>query len=343
MAEITVKVGKELPLSLLSRTQSWRLKIIDTQSAAMTRFDDASVDVLECPVCHESSEEKGAVRGIPYRACSACSHLFSGRMPSEDFLADYYAQAESAQIDSYVNLVPVDVQNRQIEIASQKVEFVREILAQNEFGFVRDPKLWIDVGCGVGDLLVSARELGYKTLGIEADRVQSDVARGRGIQVLNQFLSANDKVPEEILGAEVMSLLNVVEHVADPQRFLESFCGSLKKGSALVIEVPRYPSLSAIFQLAGIHEIHRYINPPEHLNIFSDESMRILMRNLGFELAGIWRYGSDALEAFSSVGDCLGWTGGFNSEPIPDLVASLQDSVDRSNLSDNMIVVAKKS
>lgn len=336
------KLGKEIPLTLLSRNQSWRLKIVDSTTSAMDSFDRASAACLQCPVCDQSSQEKGRVRGVPYRACSSCNHLFSERMPSEDFLENYYRQSDSAQVETYVNLLVDEALDRQSEIANRKVQFVIETITEVRKSSKPGSALWVDVGCGTGDALDGARKAGYETLGIETDRTQAIVAEKRGIRVINKFLSISSPPPEEISGAVVVSLFNVLEHVVSPERFLMNFCGNLRRGAVLVIEVPRYPSLSAVFQLAGIHEIHRYANPPEHLNIFSDQSMVILLEKVGFELAGTWTYGSDALEAFVAVGDSLGWTDGFGSGTMPETISKLQTSIDQSNLSDNMIAVARK-
>jgi SAM-dependent methyltransferase len=336
------KTGKNIPLSSLSRNRNWRIKIVDSHEADMEEFAGSSVVQLECPICSLSSVEKGEVRGVPYRACASCDHLFSGLMPSEEFLGWYYGHSDSAQIEAYVNVLPNEAQNRQSEIGSQKVKFVNEAVLEGGDDLTSGSGLWVDIGCGVGDILVSAGQAGYETLGIETDGTQASVARSRGIRVIEEFLGEQSRIPEELSEASVVSLFNILEHVVSPESFLRHLCATLERGAVVVIEVPRYPSLSAIFQLAGIHRIHRYICPPEHLNIFSDRSMQLLFEKVGLGMTGVWKYGSDALEAFTSVGDNLGWAEGFDSSELPEAMSKLQASVDRADLSDTMIVIGKK-
>lgn len=342
MTNETLRVGKSIPTSLLSRDQDWRLGIIESQIPAMEDFIRESSEKTDCPICANSSVPRGEIRSVIYRSCESCDHLFSEYMPSTAFLSKYYSQANSAQIDSYVNLPLSHSENRQGEIADQKVSFVNDTLgaALNEPD--GNSQLWVDIGCGVGDILVSAQRVGYRTLGIETDPTQLRIAEKRGLRVLSEFLTEESQAPIELSSAYVLSLFNVVEHVTDPKIFLEGICDSLPKGAHIVIEVPRFPSLSSVFQLAGIHQIHRYLNPPEHLNIFSDFSMKLLLEKLGFKLRGVWKYGSDAVEAFISIGDNLGWKEGFSAPQVAGAVSQLQTSIDYAGLSDNMIVIGTK-
>lgn len=342
MLNIVYKVGKSIPQSILGRDKKWRQEVIDRQGKFLVGLADNSEVKKDCPICDNSTVFRGTVMAVRYRECSYCSHLFSELMPSKDFLANYYEQPDSAQIATYVDLEFTTLENRQSKIAKEKVAFVVGVLDKVHVPHGPEP-LWVDIGCGVGDLLLESRDSGFTVVGVEPDPIQAQVASIRHIEVIRQFLTDSSDIPEVVSQARVLSLLNLVEHVAEPRQFVSNVTRALGPGAILVIEVPRYPSVSALVQFAGMRDVSRYINPLEHLNIFSDRSMELLLKEVGFSTIGKWTYGSDALETFSAVGETLGWSGGFGDPALENQINKLQSSIDKAYLSDNMIVVAAKS
>lgn len=296
-----------------------------------------------CPGCRGDSEVEIFlnVRGAEFMRCKYCEHIFSVYRPSADFLSDYYGQDESSQIMTYVNVSDELRQLRRKEIAEPKAQFINELVSSHSKSRELD-RVWCDVGCGVGDLLVEAKALGYSTLGFETDKTQAAQAIERGVSVIREFLQPGSANFSRISGCTVLSLINVLEHVADPLETLISIGAELPSGAFIAIEVPRNPSLSSLVQHASFAPIYRHISPPEHLHIFSDESLERMLGEANFAVRGRWIFGSDALEIFSHVGFVLGWEVGYDDPAIGKAVNLFQKSIDASGLSDTQLVVAER-
>jgi SAM-dependent methyltransferase len=335
------KVGKSIPDALLQRDEAWREASRALQMEGLLAFQRQPGRRDACPICDANASKIGGVEKVDYRQCTVCQHLFCEILPTESFLTDYYARASSAQVEAYVNLSESTLSNRASEIGHPKVDYVHGVITGTGEPPPLDGLSWVDIGSGTGDVLVAATSLGYQAWGVEPDAKQAAVARGRGCSVSEEFLLDNHPPPKRIADTDVLSMFNLLEHVPDPVSFLRSVLAGKSKSSWIVIEVPRHPSLSSLVQLSGIHRVHRHINPPEHLHLFSDRSIEILLAGVGFEVVASWRFGSDALETFVAIGSTLGWQGNFRDEVLRMKIDRLQQRVDDFGLSDNMLVVGR--
>ena len=104
----------------------------------------------------------------------------------------------------------------------------------------------LDVGCGHGLLLDEARARGYATTGLE---LSTDAAR-HATQTLGLDIRAEtveEHQPEKPYG--VIVLADVLEHLDDPQRAIQSCAGLLSPGGVICIVTPDPASRTA--RLAG--------------------------------------------------------------------------------------------
>ncbi len=95
----------------------------------------------------------------------------------------------------------------------------------------------VDLGCGTGTVLGALRDLG-ETIGVEIDDTLRAVAVGRGLDVRAGALP--DRVPVEPGTADVVLLLDVLEHLEDPVAALGTARKLLAPDGMLVITVPAY-------------------------------------------------------------------------------------------------------
>ena len=79
---------------------------------------------------------------------------------------------------------------------------------------------------------------------------------------------------------DVIVLLDVIEHLPDPQEILELCRRYLNRDGIIVITTGDFASVYA--RLAGRH--WRLMTPPQHLWYFTPESMARLARALGLGL-----------------------------------------------------------
>lgn len=131
---------------------------------------------------------------------------------------------------------------------------------------------WLDVGCSTGALLRAAVERGIDAEGIELSAVAVAEARARG---LNAIRSSADAF-EPTRAYACVTAFDLVEHLVDPNPFLERVRSWLAPGGRLAITVPDIKSVHA--RLMRRHWY--YYAPPVHVNYFDRQTIvRLLARH----------------------------------------------------------------
>ncbi len=118
----------------------------------------------------------------------------------------------------------------------------------------------LDVGCGPGLLLDEARTCGFETVGLEMSRASAAHARALGLDVREHTL--DELAADERF--DVIALVDVLEHLADPRDAIARCHEHLAPGGVLCVVTPD-PS-SATARLAGprwwgLVPAHSYLLP----------------------------------------------------------------------------------
>jgi 2-polyprenyl-3-methyl-5-hydroxy-6-metoxy-1,4-benzoquinol methylase len=131
----------------------------------------------------------------------------------------------------------------------------------------------LEIGCGLGDFLVIARDEGAEVLGVEMDGLYADFAeQTHGLPV------SRDHIERQTFDRQfdVVAMFHVLEHLEDPMAMLTTIRSLLAPDGRLLIEVPN---------LMGPWKV-----PPgeffrvEHLSNFSPRTLRALLRRVGFSV-----------------------------------------------------------
>ena len=160
----------------------------------------------------------------------------------------------------------------------------REIL-DTEFRYLPKPtqgQRLLDIGCGNGFFLASAKEAGWQVSGVEPDPVAAAVARDRGVHVM---VGTVDLLADESNCFDVITLSHVIEHVHEPQKLLESVHRLLKPGGVIYVETPNIESHGA----ALFKKEWRGLESPRHLVLFNLVSLSELLFTTGFEAVRVVR------------------------------------------------------
>lgn len=137
----------------------------------------------------------------------------------------------------------------------------------------------LDVGCAAGHFLRMAAARGYDVEGLEVDDRFVKMARDSGVPVTKGILDeafANDRA-----GAyDVVSMLEVLEHVDDPRGFLALAAKILKPGGRLLVAVPdnRRPTPFG-------RDYFDY--PPHHLTRWKPKPLRQALESAGLRVEDI--------------------------------------------------------
>lgn len=130
----------------------------------------------------------------------------------------------------------------------------------------------LDVGCGDAAFLQNAKLLGWQTVGTDFDPVVVENARTRGLDVR---LGTVDEVEGPF---DVITMSHVVEHLHDPVAVLRQCHDLLAPGGLLWIETPNVEALG----LRRFGADWRGLEPPRHLVLFSNSSLKRALRETGF-------------------------------------------------------------
>lgn len=136
--------------------------------------------------------------------------------------------------------------------------------------------LLIDVGCGNGDKLRLASQLGWRTWGIEVDAEAVRAAQAQGLEVRQGGYSELVQAPEL---ADCIVCSHVLEHVHEPLALLRLLRSSLKPGGTLLLSTP-----NACSHLRNVYGPYwRGLEAPRHLAIASHSWLMGYLRAIGFE------------------------------------------------------------
>lgn len=146
----------------------------------------------------------------------------------------------------------------------------------------------LDVGAASGILVEKAGELGYDAVGVEPSRHLAERARQAG---LNVHLGA---FPHPAISGsfDVITLVDVIEHVPSPVQLLRDIAGQLAPGGLGVVTTPNVESLAA--RVLGRRWWHFRI---AHIGYFSRRTLLRALEQAGLEAVDVssppWFFGLD--------------------------------------------------
>jgi SAM-dependent methyltransferase len=223
---------------------------------------------LACPACACSTAHR---KLYSKNSCDIlrCAHCGLGRAECRSFdIHSYYTEDYffGARADGYVDYRGSEPVLRR-EFA-RTVQFIR--------GFRKNGRL-LEIGCAYGFFLEEARGF-YDVAGIEISDAAVAFCRARGLFVIDGV--CEESVLAQFGKLDVIVLLDVIEHLPDPQSTLSLCRLHLNPGGVIVFTTGDFASFYA--RLAGRN--WRLMTPPQHLWFFTPESVRRFSRSLGLRL-----------------------------------------------------------
>lgn len=146
----------------------------------------------------------------------------------------------------------------------------------------------LDVGCGAGLLAEPLARLGAKVTAVDAAAELIAAARlhaqGQGIDI-DYRASTVEALDGEF---DLVTSMEVIEHVADPQTFVSSLAARLAPGGLLIISTPNKTGLSKLLMVGlaegigtipkGTHDFEKFITP---------DRMKLLLAAAGLECVDV--------------------------------------------------------
>ncbi|QIK96674.1 bifunctional 2-polyprenyl-6-hydroxyphenol methylase/3-demethylubiquinol 3-O-methyltransferase UbiG [Sphingomonas sp. HDW15A] len=171
-----------------------------------------------------------------------------------------------------------------------RLEYIRDRIDQHwqvdEHGFrPLTGKNALDVGCGAGLLAEPLSRLGAKVTAIDAApeliAVASDHAAGAGLSIDYRAMGV-----EDLTGTyDLVTAMEVVEHVADPKAFLASLAARLAPGGLLILSTPNRTAWSRLLTITlaegfgqipkGTHHYEDFITPAEMTAMLAEVGLAV--------------------------------------------------------------------
>lgn len=203
----------------------------------------------------------------PLRRCTECDQLLSSC--SEPQYRDSLARFDTADGTS-----PDENSVRRHEAVS--AARLRKLLALLDRR-PEDVRL-LDVGCSTGAFLITARNLGMATTGVEPSAQAAATARRARLNVFTGLL-ADAHFGEASF--EALTLIEVIEHLRDPRPLLSECRRVLRPGGVLLVTTPNAASWTAR-AMGARWAGYSLTAMGGHISFFNPRSIRLIGARTGF-------------------------------------------------------------
>ena len=227
------------------------------------------------PPCYGPIIETSADGTLRVMQCSACGFAHVQPLPDEKMTADYYQAGAFYSSNSPRDWFDLEI----VELPYHRLVYADwlDTLAAYTDKPPDEPLSILDVGCGSGWFLDSARLKGWETTGIEPAPQARALAEEKGLHILSTL----EEAPKHHYDAAAMIL--VLEHLTRPLRTLRNVRERLCDKGVLLIQVPN--DFSPLQDVARkIHDLPAWFICHPHVGYFQPATLRALVEDAGFEV-----------------------------------------------------------
>jgi 2-polyprenyl-6-hydroxyphenyl methylase / 3-demethylubiquinone-9 3-methyltransferase len=175
-------------------------------------------------------------------------------------------------------------------------------------------KTALDVGCGAGLLCEPLARMGAAVSGVDAAPENVEAAKTHAVQSGLEIDYRAGELAEQGLGKfDVVTSMEVIEHVTDPAAFVGELAAHLKPGGLLLLSTPNRTAASRLFLVEaaerlgqvprGTHDWRQFLTPEELTALLEAAGLEVFeMQGIAFSpLKGLHLSGNMALNYILSA------------------------------------------
>lgn len=198
---------------------------------------------------------------IHWHQCNSCAHVFTeGYFTDEACTILFGKTHEHQRVGANIEA------NRNIS-----ARMIDRVLPYASAG------RWMDVGFGNASLLFTAKEYGFHPIGVDLRRDNVEKLQQLGYEAYCQDLLALDlEAP-----CQVISLMDVLEHVPYPGKFLQAVVNLLDDGGVCFLSMPNTEQI--LWDVWTAQNINPYWGEIEHYHNFSRTRLYALLEEHGLQ------------------------------------------------------------
>lgn len=220
----------------------------------------------QCPLCNGKNLIKFAEidrfeNTFNIDKCLLCNHIFMNPLWKEAvldklYLRDYYEGSADFSYHDERKQLPFER-----KVWQARLKKIRSFKPNGNF---------CDVGCSFGGFLSEASQF-FMPFGVEISSHAAGFARK--VHGSTIFLGSLENVPWKKNSMDVITAIEVIEHLESPKNFLQKAGFLLKPGGLLVLQTADFDALQA--QKQG-KDYHYFL--PGHLHYFRSKNLKEAMR-----------------------------------------------------------------
>ena len=193
--------------------------------------------------------------------------LITSPQPSLENLGRYY---ESADYISHTD--------SKRSLFEKAYHFVKGIALKNKLNLINNCSVTkgnlLDIGAGTGDFLLTAKQNGWNTIGVEPSEKAKGIAINKGIQ----FSDSTQEL--ESHSFDVITMWHVLEHVPNLEIQIKELKRLVKTNGTIIIAVPNYKSYDANYY----GKFWAAFDVPIHFWHFSKKAIQLLFEKENLKL-----------------------------------------------------------
>ena len=169
---------------------------------------------------------------------------------------------EDCGLAQILDIIPPEVLFKDYRYTSSTTmtlqEHFREYAEEMSLHFLQDDNFVVEIGSNDGVLLAPLKEFGINALGVEPASNIAEIAKSRGLNVINDFFNTNTakKISNEYGRANAIFANNVLAHIDDMDEIFKGIKSLLHETGILVFEVQYLLDLVKHFQYDFIYHEH---------------------------------------------------------------------------------------